>query len=786
MRARGALLLVCWLLKAFAGREPQPHPAKPHPEDRLVGIGCKTQAVNESEPGVATVRVVVRGLAPFSVYSLHVVVLDQVSRNGLIDQLHRVEATADQATSGVELKIPALVSAQYLFEVTVLDVYKGLSYEESLLAFKRWPYVFELDSEVRGEPGEARREKESKLPRPREDDRDQAVQHAHQRVPHDEDEGRVGVLISGELAKKLMEVTEHSSRSQVMNVLLQLKASLNEGEASRRSGPLDAGRDQRHAEDRHHPPITIHAELLPRLMSDTRDLRVYLDGVQSGMDYQIEVQKLDRQTGQASQRRVVLLHVEEEEDAVMVQEVAVELAAADDEQDTMRLCIQVFHHRPAPAGKGRLLATENVTVRLTRDDNGCRANVIWPPRAADESHVVGQGGQNTYAGHGQDGCTCAGRSKQAQAADGLVTLSTVASIERTGQVLSVAAHWRGAMAVVLYARTGREEAAFRAVVARLEGWLRAREYPMRILVVSACYKNHSRSGDVHYFPINILRQHSIACACTEWVWYIDADFVPNEHAFARIQHHIRAAAAGSEAFVVPCFKQKQGGARQRAHDSWPPASSFSAHEHRCHEDDTGSNCVMVSVSSEPLQMADLLLAMQRGHLVVPGLNHGATEYPRWLALAEEKERERRESKRVDDAVARARDARARAGGETGGGGAFVSQQEPPPSDARALSYLVAYTLGYEPYVVVKKSAWKGVTSRMFDARFSDRGWDKASFVYEAATLGFRFRVLQVIAVGGTNTHREHTHTHIHARTHARMHARTHTGDCCWSDKGESV
>jgi hypothetical protein len=103
--------VVCWLLEAFAGRALQPHP-----QDRLVVIGWKTQAVNESEPGVITVRLMV----PFSAYSLHAIVLDQVTpRNALVDELHSVEATADQATAGVDLKIPALVRANYVFEVSV-------------------------------------------------------------------------------------------------------------------------------------------------------------------------------------------------------------------------------------------------------------------------------------------------------------------------------------------------------------------------------------------------------------------------------------------------------------------------------------------------------------------------------------------------------------------------------------------------------------------------------------------------------------------------------------------
>lgn len=53
-----------------------------------------------------------------------------------------------------------------------------------------------------------------------------------------------------------------------------------------------------------------------------------------------------------------------------------------------------------------------------------------------------------------------------------------------------------------------------------------------------------------------------------------------------------------------------------------------------------------------------------------------------------------------------------------------------------------YTLGWEPYIVVNKSNWRGLTKvGLFDRRFRARGFDKASFVYETATLGYQFRVL---------------------------------------------
>jgi len=50
------------------------------------------------------------------------------------------------------------------------------------------------------------------------------------------------------------------------------------------------------------------------------------------------------------------------------------------------------------------------------------------------------------------------------------------------------------------------------------------------------------------------------------------------------------------------------------------------------------------------------------------------------------------------------------------------------------SYAVSYTMGWEPYIVVNKKLWNGLTKHgMFDQRFRVKGWDKASFVYEVAT-----------------------------------------------------
>jgi len=57
-----------------------------------------------------------------------------------------------------------------------------------------------------------------------------------------------------------------------------------------------------------------------------------------------------------------------------------------------------------------------------------------------------------------------------------------------------------------------------------------------------------------------------------------------------------------------------------------------------------------------------------------------------------------------------------------------------PHSKQTSSYAVSYTMGWEPYIVINKKLWKGLTKHgMFDRRFRVKGWDKASFVYEVAT-----------------------------------------------------
>ena len=108
----------------------------------------------------------------------------------------------------------------------------------------------------------------------------------------------------------------------------------------------------------------------------------------------------------------------------------------------------------------------------------------------------------------------------------MVTLVTVASIERMAQMLSVAKHWDGPMSAVMYARDPDEERAVQELVAnKLSQWLWARKDVLQILAVSCSLE--SKDSETYTFPINLLRHLAVACAQSDLVFYVDVDFLPS-------------------------------------------------------------------------------------------------------------------------------------------------------------------------------------------------------------------------------------------------------------------
>ena len=122
-----------------------------------------------------------------------------------------------------------------------------------------------------------------------------------------------------------------------------------------------------------------------------------------------------------------------------------------------------------------------------------------------------------------------------------------------------------------------------------------------------------------------------------------------------------------------------------------------------------------------VHLADLLEHVGHKRFVSPGLHHASTDYPRWLRGAAMEEGEWSQDKEAAEEGTTAMEA---------------------TSISRHNSYPVSYTLGYEPYLVVNKTAWSGLNKQgLYDLRFREKGWDKAEFVYEVALLGNTFWTL---------------------------------------------
>jgi len=164
---------------------------------------------------------------------------------------------------------------------------------------------------------------------------------------------------------------------------------------------------------------------------------------------------------------------------------------------------------------------------------------------------------------------------------------------------------------------------------------------------------------------------------------------------AVIQGHVAVTDFSSEVLVVPCFMHRT---RQSSPQAWPSPPGISGGE--CGEP---GRCRQIRVDAQPLTMDDLLLGISSGRVVDPGPHHASTDYPQWLAG---------DAHSFDSAL-------------------------------RNASFGSTYTMGWEPYVVISRQHWKGLNAEgMFHQMFRVRGWDKASFIYEVASRGYKFRTLR--------------------------------------------
>jgi len=161
-----------------------------------------------------------------------------------------------------------------------------------------------------------------------------------------------------------------------------------------------------------------------------------------------------------------------------------------------------------------------------------------------------------------------------------------------------------------------------------------------------------------------------------------------------IQRHAGVTDFSSEVLVVPCFMHRTP---QSSPQAWPLEAAISG---KCEK---SGHCRQIRVDAKPLTMVDLLLGISSGRVFDPGPHHASTNYAQWLARDEDS---------FDSAL-------------------------------RNASFASTYTMGWEPYIVISRQHWKGLNADgMFHKMFRAHGWDKASFIYEVAVRGYKFRTLR--------------------------------------------
>ena len=498
-----------------------------------------------------------------------------------------------------------------------------------------------------------------------------------------------------------------------------------------------------------HPAIMIKFGEAPLVFSGAAgqmDLTFRPDGAIKGFRYRIIVQELS--DGKLLQNKALAFSLDDFPSG----EAVVRLWISDIRQDSFRFAIGIWD--TVVGGADTLLARKDATVPLTFDFralfalwNRMRRAAHLPPRwrrgrgrkpdtetmggaalgAAEGSAAVCErqsecGRQREPGGHASSHASSAPQCVEevllhaptgARGVD--VTLATVASADRCVISLYAVAHWDGPVSVAYFARDEAErDAIIKFVRTTLEPFCRDRQQQLSVTLVYHCRHASDQGASDQYtgytggparqhrprasssapalpaleLPINVMRQAAVAQSQSDWGLILDVDFSPSTGAHDALRH---ALALGSptgqgperQLLVLPCFWPAGRG-------TWPKAPEID-------RDADGRTRVLRQNWTKTRLVADLV--RQRATTDPPGTDaphsHFGSNYLFWLT-----------------------------------------------QDVEEAPYPAAYTWFYEPYFVLNVSAWRGVHGRrLFDGSFPFGSGDKAQLAWEAATLGYSFKVL---------------------------------------------
>ena len=318
-----------------------------------------------------------------------------------------------------------------------------------------------------------------------------------------------------------------------------------------------------------------------------------------------------------------------------------------------------------------------------------------------------------------------------------VTLVTVASLDRCVASLYQAAHWDGAVSVVYHARNTEEHAAIAAFVREALAPLCGRRgQAVRASVVLG----RSEVDGVEEFPINVLRSCAVAAARTEFVLFVDADFIPSTGAKHMITNFYFTDAYHRSSAGSP--SSSSAGSTDDAEKSRDQEDAKTRHSSRNHnkylEDSKTGLADTTENTSDGSERDHTLLVLPCFYATRQVENSNCPEVivPRggWPTPQLEQSSEGNLHVAVQDMsrerlLSELRGAASQAAHErqshAGGGHGPTDYARWLMQSSEALPYRVKYAVWYEPYFVINKTAWRGSNRNgLFDVGVTYRNSDK--------------------------------------------------------------
>mmetsp|Transcript_8748 Transcript_8748/g.20945 ORF Transcript_8748/g.20945 Transcript_8748/m.20945 type:complete len:393 (+) Transcript_8748:15-1193(+) len=136
-----------------------------------------------------------------------------------------------------------------------------------------------------------------------------------------------------------------------------------------------------------------------------------------------------------------------------------------------------------------------------------------------------------------------------------IVLCTHLSVDKLGRLAAQKKSWKGPMSVAVYLTSDQDEAEYQR--------FRSSYYYQANDVAFSIYREHNESI-AHLYPHNILRNLAIENAQSDYVFSLDADFLPSENTYHSLTSKLKNDNSFQESlqhqtlFILPVFALPQG------------------------------------------------------------------------------------------------------------------------------------------------------------------------------------------------------------------------------------